>query len=466
MNKYRKLAGNTLIFAIGSFSSKILSYLLIRLYTGVLGTEEYGIAETIFQTVNLIYPVVSICMADAIIRYAMDKEYDSKKVYSTAVFASTAGLAFFAVLSPTLNLIDIFADYSFLIFACCYFSTFRQIAWSFVRAKGYVKLFAADGIVATLNTVLFNILLLKVVNLGITGYILSTIFADVISFIGLTIIGQLHKSIDMKYFSVKLLKEMVKYAIPLIPTYVLWWVISSSDRWFVIAMVGKYDNGIYAASYKLPGLLVMVTTLFYQAWQISTIENKNEKDISTFYKRIFSAYSSIIFIAAAGIIMLVKPFTYLLVDDDPVKNYIFSYHYTPILIIATVFQCMCQFLSQVYNVHKKSINSMLTSLVAASVNIVLNFIFIPVWGVYGAAIATAIAYFTCYVIRIFDSRRYTPFKVAHLKIVLNTLIICAMSYVAITEPKNTVLYLIIGFTVTFLYNIDAVIKTLKKILKK
>lgn len=466
MNKYKKLAGNTLIFAIGSFSSKILAYLLVRLYTGCLSTSDYGTVDIISQTVNVIYPIISFCMADAIIRFAMDNSYDQKKVFSTAIFATTAGLALFAVLSPLLNLVDTFADYAFLIFAYCYFSTFRQMAWSFVRAKGYVKLFAVDGIVATLNIVIFNLLFLLVFKMGVTGYILAIIISDGLSFIGLTIVGQLYKSIDMKYFSFNLLKDMLKYSAPLIPTYVLWWIISSSDRWFVIKMVGEQDNGIYAASYKIPGLLFMVTTLFFQAWQMSAIENRAAKDVANFYKRIFSFYSSIIFIAGAGLILFVKPFTYLLVDNDPEKNYIFAYHYTPILVVAMVFQCFCQFISGIYNAHNKTVNSLVTSLVAAVVNIVLNFFLIKRYGVYGAAIATLIAYFTCYVLRIFDARRYVRFKVAHLKILINTGIVIYMSYVAINEPPMTYLKLSIAFVVIFLYNMEAVIKTVKKMLKR
>ena len=259
---------------------------------------------------------------------------------------------------------------------------------------------------------------------------------------------------------------MLKYAVPLVPVYVLWWIISASDRWFVYKMVSPVDNGIYSVSYKIPGLLITLTTLFFQAWQMSAIENKDEKDISSFYKTVFGAYTSIVFIAAAGIIMLVKPLTYILVDDKPGKNFIFAYHYTPILIIAMVFQCFCQFLSSIYNAHKKSVNSFWTSLAAAVMNVALNFILIPYFKVYGAAIATALSYFTCYAIRIFDARKITPFKVAHLKIAINTLIICYMAYAASAELPFVYIQLSLLFVIITVLNFDAVIKTLKKILKK
>jgi O-antigen/teichoic acid export membrane protein len=229
-------------------------------------------------------------------------------------------------------------------------------------------------------------------------------------------------------------------------------------------MIGSHDNGIYSAAYKIPTLLLLVTTLFNQAWQMSAIENKDENDLPDFYSGIYGAYSSVLFMGAAGLIMIVKPFTYLLVDNDPEKNYVFAYHYTPILVIAMIFQCLCQFLSSIYSVRKKSINSMLTSLVAAVVNIVLNLLLIPRYGVYGAAIATAAAYFSCFMVRIFDARSYVKFNVSWFKLIVNMIVVGYMAIVAISEPKMTYPQLIVLFIAVVVFNFDAVISTLKKIL--
>ena len=166
---------------------------------------------------------------------------------------------------------------------------------------------------------------------------------------------------------------------------------------------------------------------------------------------------------AAGLIMIVKPLTYLLVDNDPAKNYVYAYHYTPILIIAMIFQCLCQFMSSIYSVRKKSMNSMLTSLVAAAVNIVLNILLIPRYGVYGAAVATAASYFACFMVRIFDARSYVKFNVSWFKMIVNMVVVGYMAIVAILEPKLTSLQLIVLFIAVVVFNFDAVISTLVKI---
>lgn len=466
MNKYQKLANNTIIFAIGSFGAKFLSFILVRLYTGCMTAEGYSAADLLYQTVNVLYPILTLSMADAVIRFGMDKGYNQKQVYTVAVASSLIGLAVFALFSPVLNLIDMYKDYGFLLYVYCYFSCFRQIASNFVRAKGYVKLFAIDGIMSTLVIVLCNVLFLVVFDMGVTGYVLSIIVSDAFSLTFLTFLAGLHKYLDISYFSRKLFKEMLKYSAPLIPTYVLWWITSASDRWFVISLCGSDTNGIYSAAYKIPSLLMMFTTLFYQAWQMSAIENSNDSGLAKFYTKIYGAYSSMLMIAAAGVIMLVKPLTYLLVDNDPSKNFTFAYHYTPILVIAMVFQCLCQFTSSVYNVKKRSMNSLLTSLIAAVVNIILNFILIPDYGAYGAAIATAAAYAACFAIRIFDVRNLIPFKVSHFRMIVNVIVTSYMAFVAAKEPKLMWVQLIVLFIAVTVFNFEAVLSTLRKVLNR
>lgn len=461
MNKYQKLLNNTIIFAIGTFGSKLLSFILVRLYTGCMTTAQYGTADLLYQAANVIYPIVTLSMADALIRFGIDKAYDNKKIYTIALTTTAGGLAVLLLFTPLINSLEAFRGYGLLLFVYCFFSSFKQLAASFVRARGLVKLFAIDGIFSTLIIVVSNLILLLKFDLGVTGYVCSIIISDALSLLGLVIISELYKFFDIKSLDKTLFKEIVKYSLPLVPTYILWWITSASDRYFVIAMVNSAENGIYSAAHKIPTLLLLVTTLFYQAWQMSAIENKDDSDLSGYYKQVYGAYSSLLFIAAAGLIMIAKPFTYILVDNDPEKNFVFGYHYTPILIIAMIFQCLCQFLSSIYNVRKKSVNSMVTSIVAAVVNIVLDILLIPRLGAYGAGLATMTAYFACFMVRVFDTRSYVKFDISWFKMIVNMIVVGYMAIVAITEPKAEYVQLIVLFIAVAVFNFDAVLSTLK-----
>lgn len=73
VDKYKKLLSNTLIFAIGTFSSKLLVFFLTRLYTAVLTESEYGAVDLIQQTGNLLLPLVTLGITNAVIRFGLDR---------------------------------------------------------------------------------------------------------------------------------------------------------------------------------------------------------------------------------------------------------------------------------------------------------------------------------------------------------------------------------------------------------
>jgi O-antigen/teichoic acid export membrane protein len=466
MDKYKKLVSNTVIFAIGSFGAKFLSFFLVRLYTGVMSEAEYGIADLLYQTVNIIYPLVTLAMADAVIRFGVDKGYSNTKVYSAALFVTTAGCIVLALLSPIFNLVPEFYGYTFFLYAACMFSCIRQITSSFVRARGQVKLFALDGILATFTTVVFNVIFLLGFGFGVKGYILSIICSDILSVVFLYAAGGVKSAVNFRgIFPV--LALMLRYSAPLVPTYILWWITGASDRWFVITMIGEAQNGVYSAAYKIPTLLMMFTTLFFQAWQLSVIENKDDSELPAFYSSIWRAYSALLFVGACGLIWICKPLTDILVDTNG-KDFGESYKFCAILIVATAFQCACQFLTSVYNVKKKSANACLTALVAAGVNVLLNFLLIPLWGVPGAAIATAAAYFVCFAVRLVDCRRLIPFSPHAGRMTVNFIFAGAAAVICFFDSKIPHAgWILLSVTVLMmLINIRAVGDTVKKILHK
>ena len=105
MDKYKKLAANTMIFAIGAFGSKLINFFLIKLHTHYLAPDMFSQKELIEQTANFLIPIFSVSIAEAIIRYGIDKDFDNRQVFSTGVAISFLGATALALLSPTFNFI-------------------------------------------------------------------------------------------------------------------------------------------------------------------------------------------------------------------------------------------------------------------------------------------------------------------------------------------------------------------------
>ncbi len=158
LNKYKKLMSNTIIFSIGTFSSKLLVFLLMPLYTRVLSPSDYGTVDIITQTASLLMPVVSLSIASGIIRFGLDKRIDKSDVFSIGLVTILAGFGVFFLFSPLLKKITFISQYTLLIYLYVFMALIKQLCAEFVRSKQYVKLYAFDGILATVLTIILNVL--------------------------------------------------------------------------------------------------------------------------------------------------------------------------------------------------------------------------------------------------------------------------------------------------------------------
>ena len=231
-------------------------------------------------------------------------------------------------------------------------------------------------------------------------------------------------------------------------------------------LVGETAAGIYGVSTKIPNLISTISTIFFQAWNMSAIEENDSKDRSRFYHRVFDAYQSFMFIASAGLIVFVRILSNILIDSNTYPEYATAFTYTPVLIVGVLMMCFNQFLSSVYSATQHTTHSFWTSLVAAVVNIVLNIILIHIWGIMGAAIATFASYFVCYCIRIVDARKYVPFPVNHAKFAANTAALFLLGIVVVEAPPMWILILTVGFIFMVLYNFSAVTQTLARLKRR
>ena len=218
MNKYKKLVSNTLIFAIGSFGSKILLLLLTRLYTGNINPGDNSTKELLEQTANFLIPIITFSIADAVIRYGIDKNFDNRKIFTSACVTEAFGIGVLLLLSPLLNFLPYTEGYVVLLVIYCITSGFRQIASQFVRARGLVRLFAMDGILATLTLFIFNVTFIAGFHLGVTGFLISVILSDLLSGLFLWGVAGLHRFFRLRYMDKKILRMMLQFSIPLIPS--------------------------------------------------------------------------------------------------------------------------------------------------------------------------------------------------------------------------------------------------------
>ncbi len=462
MDKYRKLISNTFIFAVGTFSSKVLVFLLMPLYTNVLSEEQFGMVDLMVQVGNFLLPVVSCGIINGIIRFGLDKYYKKSDVFTTGFLTIFAGFGILLLLEPLLSHIPYLKENTFLIYVFVLMSSLRSLCSQFVRAKGYVKLYALDGILSTATTIFFNVLYLVVLKWGINGYMLAMISADTLSSIFLFYLAGLRHYLRFRHLNLSTAREMLRYSVPLIPNSIFWWINNMASRYLIAWFLGAQANGLFAVAYKIPTIIVLMSNIFMDAWQMSAVSDTSSKRAS-FFTHVFLCYQALICTAASGLILFSKVITKILVSDA----FYPSWRFIPFLLLSTVFSCMSTFLGSVYMVEKKSILNFITTGIGALVNVALSFFLIQTdLQANGAAVATFVSYLLVFLLRVVDTKRFLPMKFHFSRLVFNSVVLLAQAIIMILEIRGWILFELLLTALMVIANIGSLFATLRRLLAK
>ncbi|MEG1632145.1 MAG: oligosaccharide flippase family protein [Hydrogenoanaerobacterium sp.] len=462
MDKYKKLISNTMIFAIGTFSSKVLVFLLMPLYTRVLDNTAYGVVDLIMQTGNLLIPIVSVGIINSVVRFGLDESVRKSDVFSTGLLTILFGFFLLVLCRPLLALVPNIKDHTLLIYLFVLMACLRSLCSQFTRARGLVRLFAFDGVLSTITTIGFTVLYLVVFKWGIDGYVMAIFCADFLSVIFLFISAKLYRFIKIRNLNSSVRLAMFKYCIPLIPTSLFWWIMNVSDRYIVSDMLGVHTNGLLAASYKVPTMINLISSIFMDAWQISAVGEKNVLERERFFTKVFRTYQSLLFTAASGLILFSKFITKILVSDA----FYGSWKFIPFLVMATTYSCLVTFMGSVYMTEKKSVFAFVTTAVGALLNVGLNIWLIPIFGVNGATFATFLGFFLVFALRAMDTRRFIKIRFNVFKLIFNTVILGVQSFIMIFEIKYWLFYEIAFTVLMIVSNLGAIFVTVKKLYGK
>ena len=462
MDKYRKLISNTFIFAVGTFSSKVLVFLLMPLYTNVLSEEQFGMVDLMVQVGNFLLPVVSCGIINGIIRFGLDKYYKKSDVFTTGFLTIFAGFGILLLLEPLLSHIPYLKENTFLIYVFVLMSSLRSLCSQFVRAKGYVKLYALDGILSTATTIFFNVLYLVVLKWGINGYMLAMISADTLSSIFLFYLAGLRHYLRFRHLNLSTAREMLRYSVPLIPNSIFWWINNMASRYLIAWFLGAQANGLFAVAYKIPTIIVLMSNIFMDAWQMSAVSDTSSKRAS-FFTHVFLCYQALICTAASGLILFSKVITKILVSDA----FYPSWKFIPFLLLSTVFSCMSTFLGSVYMVEKKSVLNFITTGIGALVNVALSFFLIQTdLQANGAAVATFVSYLLVFLLRVVDTKRFLPMKFHFSRLVFNSVVLLAQAIIMILEIRGWILFELLLTALMVIANIGSLFATLRRLLAK
>lgn len=423
----KELRKNTLIIAIASMGSKMITFILGPIYSYLLATEEYGKMDLIVTTSSLLLPFICFDIYEATFRFSCDEKYDKKKIFSTSIMFSFVGIIFLGFISIV---ISVFWKNMTEMWICIAISSFLDalitILIQFARGINKMKVYAFSGVVNAFILLISNAILMVLLKYGLNGWIISFVIAKIGVLIYTLIAIKANSYFSFKLFDIEYAKTFLKFCIPLLPTATMWWIMNVSDRYVLALYIGPAATGLYAVANKLPNVLSSFENVFYQAWQTTAIKTSLDDDKDEYYSSVLRGYIIIVIMAIIGILLIVKPFiTYLFAED-----YRSSWVCIPILLVAVLIHAINGNLGSLYSVFRKTQGAFYSTFLGAAVNIILNLIFIRKYALVGAALTTLIGYLCTMIWRLFDTSKFVKLKILKSDVIFSISILIAQFVLA------------------------------------
>lgn len=445
----KALLVGTIVYAIGNLGTKILTFLIVPLYTYYISTSDMGEYDLLMTGVGLLAPFISLRISDAtynwMIKQTASDELSIKATYTYLLKSCTLAVVVISIANHYLHIWNIVLFLTIIVL-----EIFLEATQKILRGLKNQKLFAASGIVYTGILVALNFITVCVMKWGVTSLLVNTIVSHVIILI---LIFCLEKR--MRCFSVTVDKkeliltqrEMLKYSIPLVPSSLSWWVMSVSDRYVIRFFLGSSFNGIYAIATKFPSILQTFFVLFNNAWTDMALANLNSKEENSKYiSEIFEKMYVFSFSMICCLIPLTKVVTQVILSSD----YKIGSVYIGFLYLGAIFQGFSTFASVGYLQNKKTARAAISSVVGAIVNLFVNLILISVAGLFAAAISTYAGFLVMWLVRMYDIRNDWPIKVNWNKFILMTIVATIIATITIWTQSDSDLIIAGIFGIAFL----------------
>lgn len=402
MNKdYKRLFQNIGIFTLANFTSRFLSFLILPLYTAFLTTEEYGTIDLANTTVQLLFPIFSVTIVDAVLRFGLEENTNEQECLNIGLKIIIGGSL---ILAACLAVINCFLQDEKLlafIFAIYVVQALNSLFAAFEKTIDKTKQMAAITTFTSFCILLLNVLFITVLHKGIVGYWISTIIGNSVGLVLYFLVCHLEKYVSFGFsIDKKLLKKMLLYSVPLIPNALFWWINSSLDRWALAGMMTMSVVGLYSCANKIPSILSTINTIFNQAWNLSLFQSSpNNK--KSFFEDTYNFYNEVMFCCSIGIIWLSKFVAHFMFSKDFFQAWIF----VPVLTCGAYVNSLNGVLGSLFTSEKKTTTIFKTTCIGSIVNITLNFLLIYLCGALGAAIATFVSYLVVWIMRVNKAAR-------------------------------------------------------------
>ena len=436
MSRSAELIKNTALLTISKITTQAVAFLLVPLYTFYLSASDYGQVDLILTYIALFAPILSVQLEFAAFRFAIDSRDDANRLSSILSTIFKIVLPITGVAIALLAIVSLFVTIPYLALVCLniVLSVVSAVLLQFTRGVGDEKHFSIASILIGVVSTLCSFVFVAVMRLPAFSLMISLVLANLVGIGYLLVIIRRKKRIRLLHGETQqsLRSDMLRYAIPLLPNNIAWWVLNVSDRTIISMFIGAAANGMYAIANKFAFVPSILFGIFSMSWSESASIHITSRDRDAFFSKVSDMCLRLYSFATVVYVLVIDIFYSRIVGAE----YANAHGLIPILAIGAFFQAILGNYSAIYIAKKKTKEVANSSLAAAVINIVVNLALVGVIGVYASALSTAIAFACMAVIRHIHVQRYVKVRYRVQSIICSGAVLIAGGVIYYTHvPK-------------------------------
>ncbi|MBN2406659.1 MAG: oligosaccharide flippase family protein [Elusimicrobia bacterium] len=391
-----KVIKNSIYYTLGNVLPRTVGFILLPIITKYLSPAEYGITNSMNILRNILMVVITLSLARSINRLYFDYKTDEEK----KEFIGTMAISVFVVSSLFILCFFVFGKYVAMSFKSIpfypyfaiallteYFAVFSNVprAYYIVTEQGsrFLSINFFSFVISTALTVLF-VVKYKMGAVGVLSSLMVTKFIFIFVWSSVLIRNATFR------FNMDMAKSALHFSLPLIPLVASGWVLNWSDRIFIERFFSLKEVGVYSFGYKLASIPLFIMAAAWTAYSPYFLKKASEGPENT--KVLYNAntvYQFVTIFLFFGVALFAKEMTYLLARNP---GYYEAYRIIPLIVLAYLFNEAGGIVNLYFIQAKRTKIFASMGVGSAVMNIILNFLLIPKYGMYGAAYATAISF--------------------------------------------------------------------------
>ena len=415
MKDFIKFVKSSGIYFVGTVLTKLISFLLLPLYTAYINPADYGTYDLYTAYITFLCSVLFLDIWAGIMRFMYDYTGEGRKkpISCGIVIFTISSVLYTLILCIAVQFMDI--EYPFWLFAYGILMNIQTLVGYIARGYGKNILYSAAGLIGSVVTTVFNILLLVYCHMDYSALFIASCIGYVVNIFIVVIGVKEPKAFTVRNFDKKLFREMLLFSLPLCLNSVAYWFLTSYNKLVITAALGSEANGYYAIASRFGSMVVLFTTCFQMAWQeLAYSKSAKENNLGDFYSTAINSYTKCM---GCGLLVLI-PVIFVIYPFMVNESYSVGKELVPIYLMGTILSSISSFLGNTFSAIKKNNLLFLTMLLGSVANVVSIHILVPLIGIQASNIALAIGFLLLVISRIVLLKKSMTLKIDYASILL------------------------------------------------